>query len=465
MAQSVRTVSSTVNLKGATLTLKKGESLRFEGKGCIKNGKVEGNGGSLEAVEPGVRLKNVQLTGSWSGAINDQIFYYNEGKKNHFSIVSSMLKFNDVQFTRSRYYLEKWETIYLNKGNDVIEGNGVTFIITSSKGKYHSTDWGNKYNVPHLISSSGNKGAELVMRNINIVDNSKTVSGWGENVSRTDPVIYSYIYPYHPKMTFENINSDGCGGLFGTYNTNADMGYVIIKDCNIKTSQFAIELINKYDAAKKTTGRNALVQITGCDIYRYPNALFVGAISLVSLNAKEHLLKKAVISNNKIYESNIGNLELSAVAEVELTSNTMHNEFCYSGDTVPDSYLISNNTFEIGTPDAGGINASLKLGGKNIDFRGNTIRIVSAPFPFIEVKSPSRTQKLDMTGNEIDFSPNVNSRDHHSYLFKISSVGGTFQMYGNKFKSKYSDPAFNNYLPTKHGKYENMFPKNVNNHN
>lgn len=171
------------DLNGTEITLPEGCTLKFDG-GSFKNGVVNGNSTKIQVIGVYEILHNILLQNHWVGYISDLYFYYNE--KQHYNIVSSLFKFETVEFSRSVYYLERWETIEMNIGNIHIKGNNTTFFVTRNKGTYHSSQWGDTYDTYKLFTNEGaNDEATIRISGINIVDNLSVSNdeNFGEDIS------------------------------------------------------------------------------------------------------------------------------------------------------------------------------------------------------------------------------------------------------------------------------------------
>lgn len=448
-------VYGSIDLKGKTINLENGDNLVFFKNSHLLNGNVRGNNSSivLQGRDECNLMKEVTLEGTWHGYASDLMFYQSNKSKSDFNIVSSLMKFEDVVFQRKKYYLEKWKTIIMNSGNVSIRGNNVIFFLTGDKGNFDKTDWGNRYTICNLFVSKRQSNSNFYISDVNIIDNSSIVKGWGENLNKERSVLYYYFCPGQTSIIMENVNCDGAGALIHTYRVNENSDKIIIRSCNVRTTNFAIELGNR-----KQSHTHKIV-IENCDIFRYLNASFVGPISIVG---SENQADTVIIKGNHFSEEKAGNIELSGVKVVIFENNTTENVFCYSGNIVPDKYICRNNKIELRSIKLNNFSNSLKIAGKEILIEGNSFLITERPFPFITLIYPEAVKKMIIRDNFINYTPNSNPKSF-CCLFSFRDVKGHFSMYNNTFKSKYKTPYFRNYLPEKFNRFEDPFKGKVKN--
>lgn len=451
-----RNVKSKWDLKGEIVELNAGETLYIEGRGRICNGKLVGNNSRIIINSRREWIfDNVELSGSWNGGLCDKVFKYKENSRKHYKIVSNMFRFDTLTFSDRRYYLEQWGTIRMNSGDVLVEGNGVTFVLPSKKGGTVASDWGDWYKAYNLFSSSWRYNTHLTVKDITICDNGGIIRGWGEDVTVDTPVIYFYFSPGQTNLYFENVNSDGCGALLHTYSINHNNGLQIFKNCNIKTSQFAIELGNRQHA------HTDKVVIDGCTISRYKNGIFVGPISIVG---SPNQVDTVIIKNNIFYEPNVGNVELKGAKYVSFCGNNTTNMFCFTGSVqVPEKYECSGNHIILCSGETGKLMASMRIAGEEIVIKNNLFEIIEKPFPFIEVSNPETVKNMRIYRNTIKYSPKEDY-DGFQCLFSLSAPNGSFEFFDNSFKSPYNDPHFCNYFPKMSKRFEDVFGDRINNY-
>ncbi|MBQ9310481.1 MAG: hypothetical protein IJ222_06410 [Bacteroidales bacterium] len=448
-------VSGTVDLKGKTIHLDAGSNIVFQKKAQLRNGTVIGNGSMV--VKKRARDKDVFsgviLDGTWKGSISDDMFYRSSDSKADHGLISSLMKFEDVRFTRRKYYIEKWQTILMNPGNAVISGNGVTFVICSNKGGFNHTAWGNRYNTIYLFASRCTEDAAIRISGINIVDNSAIEAGWGENMDVETTVLYDYFFPGQASVVMEDMTCDGAGQLLQTYRVDENSREFVIRRCKVRTTQFAIELGNR------ETSHTDKVIIEDCDIYRYSNSVFVGPVSIVGSVGQ---VDTVIIRRNRFFEEKAGNIELEGAKFVSFENNKCENVFCYSGTRVPQEYHCLGNELILRSIRDKNFSEAFKIAGQKITISGNTFRIKEKPFPYVVVVEPGQTKRLELRDNRIIFAPASNP-DSFDCLFALSSIKGEFLFWGNTFESTYANPHFRNYFPEKLVRFENPFPVNVRN--
>ena len=407
-------------------------------KSVIANGVLVGDNTSLKAKKA-VAFSNVRLEGTWCGHIDDRNFAYEIDGKNHYDIVASLLKFNNVSFSREKYYINSFNKIYLNSGNVNIDGHGTTWIFCPDKGPIKSTDWGDKYVGESFVSSSGQDGSTIEIKNINIIDN-----------ELNHPVIYYYFYLCNSFIRLKNVNSTGCGGLLGGYNTRLSMKGIEIENCTVVTSNFAVELANR--TVSNSNGTNENVHISNCSFHRFPNAMFVGPISLVGDSGS---LKKAIIENSTFVEEKVGNIELSGVGEVQYMKNEMTNVFLYSGSNPPIKMECRQCKFILKQP-APDASYVLQVAARTVLIENNKFLIESSFFPRIDLLYPDQTESFSFINNEIRYEPQTSGK-HMQYLFSFPSIRGTFTMKSNSVVTNCQQLQFRNNYPKKHGEFEDPF--------
>ena len=144
-------IDGVVDLKGETVRLQEGVTLRVSGQ--IKNGTLVGTGNRFErAGKPAPSFDGVLLAGEWSGKITDDAFVYRKNA-DHYTIVASMMHFNEAVFQRKEYWIGTWEPVSVHPVSLDVFGNGVTFYITSDKGPSTLYEWGIRYTKEALFAT------------------------------------------------------------------------------------------------------------------------------------------------------------------------------------------------------------------------------------------------------------------------------------------------------------------------
>lgn len=384
------------DLNGVTLIIPDNCLLKFNG-GSISNGVLNGNNTKIQVIGTYEIFNNILLKNSWCGYISDLYFHYSG--KQHYDIISSLLKFETVEFSRSVYYVERWETIMMNIGNIRIKGNNTTFLVTKDKGTYHSSQWGDTYDVYKLFTNEGaNYDATIRIEGINIIDNLSVSNdeSFGEDISIYRK--YSYFAFFGKSLHLDNVKSDGGGELFNIYNIRYKMDYIKLNNCRIKTNQFVIEIANlTHESYPEYSGTCEEVIITNSYLYQYKLNPYVGIISLAGTN----LIKKATITFNYIdCTENAGNFEVFGCEQVYVTNNIMINQFLCSEEHENNNYYYSiNNTFLFTSTD----NTAYKFGFKYISFISNYLQFNNDSnyviYNFNNLKSLIFTQNIiDVSG-------------------------------------------------------------------
>ena len=437
---SRKVIDREVDLNGQALRLEENAILSFTGQGLVKNGTIIGRSCRVEtdAIRP--LFRNVSLDGEWSGPINDAFFYRDSTTLQDWQIVSNVMKFNEIEFTRGIYFLGRWKSILMNGGDVTIHGNGVRLFLPSDKGKAQHTIWGRRC-VEECILCSRTTGHRIEINDLTFSDTDDIISGYGSDVHAEKPLIYAYLEPTQSEIVLNRVHSDGQGTLLKIYNFRQDLSSVELNGCNISTSSFAIEILNV--TRDEGTGHLDRFKMDSCSIYRYPNALFCGPVSIVG---RDSGTDNVSFTNSRFYESNAGSPELSGVGHVVFSGNTCYNMSICDGDQPPVSYLCSHNTFNIGRIANPGKSRALCMGGHTIVITGNTYNILSKPHPFTELLYPEKVELIEMTDNTINYIPDSNPKGF-SCLFSIKDIKGDFIFSGNRFHSSYPDPEMDCLFP------------------
>ena len=340
------------DMNGLTVTIPQGCVLKFVG-GKISNGIIKGT--DTEITNSGGEIfSNIQLIDAWRGSVVDLWFSYNLESKEHYNIIASMLKFNYVTFFRKKYYIEKWNTIFLSKGDSVIEGNDVVFVLTSNKGE---TDPGYanipKYKIGSLFSkyyeakeAPFNRGNYLQVNNLSILDNSSITgdSSWGEDVSSV--VIYN-IFEGTGEVLFDSVTYNGGGQLYKSYNWNCLVDRFCVQNCDISTNLFCIELF-LLDLNKD--GKDYYGKINNCifknnKFRNHETAVFVGPLSLVANTANACIEVFSFENNQVISEKGNANLETFGCKTLYIYNNLLDGCGLNSEAGKEEKAYIRNNRF------------------------------------------------------------------------------------------------------------------------
>lgn len=440
-------IDSIIDLGGKTMRLDEGTVLSFAGKGMIINGTVEGNNSSILTGSIHPVFKDVTLMGKWTGCINDLMFDRYNNSDDDWRIISNIMKFNEITFSRKAYFLKKWESIAMNGGDVTIQGNGVRIFLPADKGDARTTIWGRRYNM-ECIFSSNTSGHRFEMNDFYFMDESGMMDGMGSDINAEKPVLYYYLAPTQSTIILNNVNSYGQGSLLEIYNFRQDIEEIRLVNCEIRTSQFAVEVANvKTD---EQSGHTERIVFDSCIIKRYPNAILCGPVSLVG---RDDGINYVSISNCTFEEANAGNIEISGVNHYSFNDNTCTNLFCYDGDRPPQDVECKGNIFNLRRVEVSKKSRSLSLGGKDISFIGNCINIMSKPHPFIDLLQPELVQRLVMKDNSINYIPSSNPAGF-SCLFSIKKIKGEFVFMGNTFTSAYDNPQIDCNFPSNAHRFE-----------
>jgi len=433
-------IDKPIDLHGSSIQLEENCVLRFSGKGMLMNGRLVGHSNLIESDTSRPLFQKIVLEGEWRGGVSDAYFYRRPSNSDDWQIISNIMKFNEISFTRDSYFLTKWEPILVNDGNVIINGNGVRLFLPADKGKTRNTIWG-KHCINECILYSQTSEHRIEINNLTFSDKSESNDGFGSDVSAQKPLIYYYLGLAHATVILNQVHSDGQGCLFKRYNYSQDIDRVEMSRCSVRTCQFAAEILNI--TRDNQSGHLGSFKMDSCLVYRYPNALFCGPISIVG---REHGSDSISISNSTFIESNAGNIELSGVDHALFCNNQCTNLSFYDGELPPYTYECKKNTFILRQIDNPMKNRALSMGGRWITLSGNTYIIKSKPFPFIELLQPWLVECLTMTDNTIRYEPDKNTKGF-SCLFSIKDLKGEFLFTGNHFYSAYDQPEIDCLFP------------------
>lgn len=441
---SRKVIDREIDLAGETITLSNNTVLSFAGNGMIRNGTIIGDRTSIEANTDSLHavFSHVDLKGTWAGSIDDRLFTRESIPEDDWQILSNIMKFNDINITRSIYFIHRWRDIRMNGEDVVIHGNGVRLILPSDKGDSRATIWGRRYNTECILSSQ-TRGYRIEINDLTFVDNEDFINGYGSDTGAEKPVLYYYLAPTQAEIVLNRVNSDGQGSLLCVYNYRQDISKIVLNDCHVRTSQFAIEISNV--ARDKESGHLDLFEMDNCSIYRYPNAILCGPVSIVGRN---HGADSICITRSAFFESNAGNIELSGVDHAVFNDNRCTNLSFYDGDRPPLTYECKGNTFELQRISNPKKSRALSMGGRQIILSDNTYNIKSKPFPFIELLQPWLVERFTVTDNIINYMPESNLKGF-SCLFSIKDLKGNFVFTGNQFHTTYEQPEIDCIFPLK----------------
>lgn len=359
-------IDESEDLNNQFIKLEKGSTVLFRQGGFLQNGFLVGEECRIVRTTTDPVFDQVQLNGTWCGSLSDDAFAYRE-KEDHYRIIASLFRFNEVVFSRKEYWIGIWYPILVNGVSQVVHGNGVTFFITSDKGEVVSGKWGPYYKKEMLFSTPYVEGGNLDYRyeDIMIEDNAETRlnAGWGEDVRRFR--IYSYFSVLGRKVCFNNVHSDGGGALQKVYNFRNEMDELCLSGCRVRTSQFAVEVLN---VRKDTHGHSRKIVVKDCDFYQYGSQKFVGLFSVVGPVPTDSL----VISTSRFDGTEkAGNLEVTHALNIEISGCLFINQFLQSE---PESeirkYDVHDNRFQF-VQHKGPHGYS--IGGRDIRFVNNVV--------------------------------------------------------------------------------------------
>ena len=404
-------ITERIDLGGASIPLHDVASICFSGDGAISNGILIGNDTRISRESSAPVFSNVRLEGSWSGFCSDDFFMNDPGPEDDWDLVSSVMKFNDVTFHCVDYYLA-WEPILMNSGDVTVNGNGVRFHVASDKGSSRITAWGRRYDKECLFSSR-TSGGRFRMADIRILDNSSMDPDFGSDVSAVVPYLYYYLAPTQATVELYNVDSDGQGSLLEIYNYRQNITKVVMRDCDIRTSQFAVEIANV--KKEDSTGHTDLFICEGCSFFRYPNAILCGPVSLVGVDGGMDMV---VFNDCVLVESNAGNIEMSGVRNAVFSSNICTNLCFYDGDNPPELMTCSGNILNLVEIEDRKKGRSLGLSGEKLLVRGNTVNVMEEGYPTLVVAFPHKVRTLRLVDNEIHYYPG-RKRDSVERLIRI----------------------------------------------
>ena len=353
-ANTIYIIQYDYDLNAQTITVPSNCILKFEG-GSLKNGTVIGNKTKIEVFGIYRIFNSITLNGSWVGYITDMYWEYDILLKNHHSIFSSVLLFEVVDIYRKEYWIESWAEITTNENYSIIDCHNSTIYITSNKGSKTTISGYQVYTVQHWINIPSTC-QYFNIKNVTILDNgNKLIAGWGEIL--IDYTRYTYFTGHAKNMYFDNINIDGGGECFQSWNPSFEIDIISFYNCNFRTYLWGIELCAiDLNISDDVYSKFKYIKISNSTFYAYLGYQTGAGITHLSIvetpNGKSHI-NKVDIDNCK-FESNEleGNFENNSCIEGMFISNsTFLNTFLYpSGQTYSNNSKIDvkycNFTFE-----------------------------------------------------------------------------------------------------------------------
>ena len=394
--RSVYRITGDLDLNGATITLTEGSTVDLS-DGTLRNGTLVGNRSSLTVPQDREVLDGVALTGTWQGKVCDRWFRLDG--RSAYQVLSALMRFNEVHFDRSEYWLDEWRPIYLNGESMQVYGHGVRIFLPADKGDTEQTSWGPRYRKECLFCPplDGNLSRGVYhFRDMSIEDNARVIlqDGWGEDPDQFR--IYYYFETIGRELVFENISSDGVGILVKVYNFWQHIDRIEMNGCIVKAGQFALEVGN-LTREGYPGGSCGDILLRDCRFYQYPCQPYVGLLSVVGDVLTERMLIEKCFFDASEKD---GNLELSSVRHVVFRNNTAINQFLNSYQFPRiEKYDILNNTFFFRKHRS---KHSFNFGGEEVLFKNNRLVYEVDDVGFITVVP--QVKSLEMDKNVFDFS-------------------------------------------------------------
>lgn len=368
------------DLHGNYIRLEKAGTLHFRG-GTLRNGTLFGDGCRVVIEGDGPVLDNVMLDGTWSGALTDKAFVYRDGE-DHYRIIASLFRFNEVEITRPSYRIGTWYPIPVNSESQVVHGNGVTFRVTADKWEWKNTDWGRSYKREMLFYAPFQEGGNRYYEydDISLADESDV----------RDFILYSFFSIAGRQVLFNRVRSNGAGSLFKLYNIQVPVEELRFQECASRTNQFAIEILNV--DWKSPDAHTRKIVLDHCDLYQYGAQRFVGLFSVAGTVPTDSVIVKASRFDGT---EKAGNLEVTLARYVEVTDCVFINQFLQSeAETQIDLYVARDNEFRFTTHRG---THGYTVGGKQVRFHSNKL-IFEDKMTEIRVIGP--VQEFDEQGNK-----------------------------------------------------------------
>ena len=114
---SRKVIDREIDLAGKTITLSKNTTLSFVGGGMIRNGTIIGDKTSIDINADSLHtvFSHVNLEGTWTGSIDDRLFARESIPEDDWQILSNIMKFNDINITRTIYFINRWKDIRITR--------------------------------------------------------------------------------------------------------------------------------------------------------------------------------------------------------------------------------------------------------------------------------------------------------------------------------------------------------------
>lgn len=354
--QGVYRIEQDEDLEGRYIRLEKGTTLLLK-SGVLRNGTLVGDGCRVVVEGTGPAFDQVMLDGTWNGALTDKAFVYREGD-DHYRIIASLFRFNEVEITRPSYRVGTWYPIAVNPVSQVVHGNGVTLQVTEDKWEWKNTDWGRGYKREMLFYAPFQEDGNLYYEydDITLADESDV----------RDFILYSFFSIAGKQVHFNRVRSDGAGSLFKLYNIQVPVDELCFRACASRSNQFAIEVLNV--EWKSPKARTRKIVLDRCDFYQYGAQKFVGLFSVAGTVPTDSLIIKGCRFDGT---EKAGNLEVTLARYVEVTECTFVNQFLQSEDeTRIDLYVARDNVFRFTTHRG---THGYSIGGKVVRFHSNQL--------------------------------------------------------------------------------------------
>ena len=328
--------------------------LRFMG-GKFSGGIIIGNQTSVEALGNQNVFDDVELTGTWVGAVNDLLFEYAAGVGNSFNtIFKSLLRFEKIDLFRPKYYFS-WSLIENDTPQDIdLDGHGAVFFITGTKVSSQSKSV-NSYNPTNLFSFESSPRSSFLVKNLIIEDNAATSGevGYGEpNVSSVHTYYNIFAGLAICTTEFDNVKYDGGGQFCKLYNHYVSADRLIFRNCDLHCNGFAVEIYcddRTGDLGPGHIGHLNEALFDNCVLHNHYNE-YVGVLSFVGVGHTKLLQ----IVNSKIC-GYLGNLEVTGVERLLIDNTIFVNHGLCSevnmegGSILPGTVRCTNSQFFLTT--------------------------------------------------------------------------------------------------------------------
>ena len=410
LPNQVYVIIGDMDLELATVTMPNNCVLHFDG-GRLINGEIIGVNTRIHNPFDRIVFDDIVLSSivsyspstpvtGWLGECKDIWFNYSELTGSHFNIVKSVCQFEVCTFTNRRYFIEDWETIHLRSLGCVIHGGNATFIITNDKGTIGS-GWNNlpEYQTSCLFYKSSycfefapnEEAGVLEVSNLSIQDNGQVRAEAASARDVPSFVFYAIFKGSANHIVFRDVDYDGPGGLWASYNTNVAIHSIEIIGCNIRTGQFAFELGNVGISSTLSNSTRSNVNeggscgkfyIKNTKIYNYADNVLVGPLSIVVHNPfYSYNVTKELIIEGAFFESEkVKNLEVFGCQNVCIRNSIFMSVFCSSakerysdGSPVNQVFYVFDNFFGISENISQSTNEALQICAGDTFFIHNTV--------------------------------------------------------------------------------------------